>query len=123
MPDSQACYCPLLQLGFVERFKPFGMQLQKGLAQTTQLAREKLGTIHFCNSAGAPNVDVTELPSDYMQLTEKVEKIKRLHESFTKVTRTYTLPHNDYSPPVGESVGDYAASFQHRCFYCSYEVV
>lgn len=41
-----------------------------------------------------------------------MDKIKLLHENFSKVSRTYTLPHNDYQPPVEESVMDFATSVQ-----------
>jgi hypothetical protein len=39
-----------------------------------------------------------------------VDRIRLVHENFLKVTRTFTLPHNDYAPPVADSVFDFATT-------------
>lgn len=87
----------------VQKLKPFGQTVNKQFIQVQQMAREKIG---------GQTADTTELPPEYRALEEKVDKIKLLHENFTKVSRTYTLPHNDYQPPVEESVMDFATSVQ-----------
>jgi hypothetical protein len=35
-----------------------------------------------------------------------------MYESFVKVSRTYTVPSNDYNPPIQESVMGFASSMQ-----------
>ena len=35
-----------------------------------------------------------------------------MYESFAKVSRNYSLPHNDYTPPVQESMFDFATTVQ-----------
>lgn len=35
-----------------------------------------------------------------------------MYEQFVKVTRTYTLPHNDYNPLLQETMFDFATTLQ-----------
>ncbi|TPX32494.1 hypothetical protein SeMB42_g07603 [Synchytrium endobioticum] len=79
---------------------PASEGVNRGFQQVTQLARERVGG----------EKDVTVLPEDYRQLEDKVDKIKLITEKLLLVTRTYTLPHNDYAPPVVESATDIANS-------------
>ncbi|TPX36748.1 hypothetical protein SmJEL517_g01142 [Synchytrium microbalum] len=85
----------------VKSVGPASDTVSKGFSQATQLARERVGG----------EKDVTVLPEDYRQLEEKVDKIKLITEKFLQVTRTFTLPHNDYTPPVVDSATDIATNF------------
>jgi hypothetical protein len=66
------------------------------LNQVKQLATEKLGT--------ADPECITEMPVEYTQLEQKLEKFKSLYESMLKLTRNFTT--SDYDPTVAESVKD-----------------
>lgn len=85
---------------FGEKLKPLGASMGKGLAQMEQFAKEKLGNVH----------DITELPSEYKELEQGVERISLLYTNFLKVARNYTLPHYDYEPPLADTVADFASS-------------
>jgi hypothetical protein len=85
---------------FGEKLKPLGASMGKGFAQMEQFAKEKLGNVH----------DITELPSEYKELEQGVERISMLYTNFLKVARNYTLPHYDYEPPLTDTVFDFASS-------------
>ncbi|RKO88119.1 hypothetical protein BDK51DRAFT_23078 [Blyttiomyces helicus] len=86
--------------GLGEKMKPFGQNVGKQFSQIQQYAKERMGSAS----------DVTELPAEYRELEEKVDKIKRLHENFLRVSRNFTLPHYDYEPPLKETMFDFATS-------------
>ena len=85
---------------FGEKLKPIGASMGKGLAQMEQFAKEKLGNVN----------DITELPSEYKELEQGVERISLLYSNFLKVARNYTLPHYDYEPPLADTVADFATT-------------
>ena len=51
---------------------------------------------------------MTELPQEYRQLEERVDKVKAVHDMFLKVSRNYTLHAYDYEPALNEKVIDFA---------------
>ncbi|KAI0219045.1 BAR domain-containing protein, partial [Massospora cicadina] len=60
-------------------------RVSKGFTQAVQWSEEKLGTA----------VDVTELPSDYLELERKVDAISHLHQQLNKVSKGYTAQFGD----------------------------
>ncbi|KAJ3034173.1 hypothetical protein HDV00_005392 [Rhizophlyctis rosea] len=89
---------------FTESLKPLAGSAGKNFSQLQQYAKERMGNTS----------DITELPAEYRELEEKVDKIKALHENLLKVGRNYTLPHYDYQPPVKDTVFDFATTVQDR---------
>ncbi|KAI8815365.1 BAR domain-containing family protein [Cladochytrium replicatum] len=73
-----------------------GSTLSRGVTQAQQYAKETFG---------GPS-DVTELPPEYRELEEKVDRVKVLHDNFLRVAKNYTYPHYDWDPPMTESVSD-----------------
>ena len=61
---------------FMDQLKPFGEQVSRGLNQASQLAKEKLGTT---------SVEITEMPKEYTDLEDKVDKVKAFYENMVKV--------------------------------------
>ncbi|KAJ3215272.1 hypothetical protein HK099_006441 [Clydaea vesicula] len=88
----------------IAEFKPFGATLSKEFVRAQQLAKEKMGT----------ETDVTVLPAEYLELENKVDKIKNLHENFLKISYTYTKEHNDYILTTADSVLDFATIVQQQ---------
>ncbi|KAJ3294948.1 hypothetical protein HK104_003154 [Borealophlyctis nickersoniae] len=89
---------------FSERLKPLGANVGKQLTHWQQYAKERMGSTQ----------DVTELPAEYRELEEKVDKIRLLHENLLKIARNYTLPHYDYQPALKDTVFDFASTVQDR---------
>ncbi|KAH6559933.1 hypothetical protein BASA50_009023 [Batrachochytrium salamandrivorans] len=83
---------------FTQSLKPLSKEVGKQWVQVQQFAKERM-------SGG---VDTTELPPEYRQLEEKVDKIKSLYELLLKVSRNYTLPAYDYEPALNDKVLDFA---------------
>ncbi|KAI8850858.1 hypothetical protein BC829DRAFT_361318 [Chytridium lagenaria] len=86
--------------GLAQRIRPLGSQAAKGFSQVSQYARERMGA----------STDITELPTKFQELEEKVDKIKALHESLVKVSQNYTKPHYDYEPLLSETALDFATN-------------
>ncbi|KAJ3186525.1 hypothetical protein HDU85_007345 [Gaertneriomyces sp. JEL0708] len=87
-----------------EKMKPFGNQVSKQFSQIQQYAKERVGSA----------TDVTELPAEYRELENKVDKIRVMHENLLKVGRNYTLPHYDYEPGIKDTVFDFATTVGDR---------
>lgn len=62
------------------KIAPLAQRVSKGFSQAVQWSEEKLGT----------SIDVTELPSDYLELEKKVDTISTLHQQLIKVTKNYS---------------------------------
>ncbi|KAJ3122469.1 hypothetical protein HK098_002807 [Nowakowskiella sp. JEL0407] len=90
-----------------ERIKPAASGLGKSISQNIQYARESSGLF-------GEKPDVTELPAEYRELEEKVDRIKHLHENFLKVARNYTLKAYDWEAPVQETVTDFIGQVSER---------
>ncbi|KAI9015540.1 hypothetical protein DFJ74DRAFT_609501 [Hyaloraphidium curvatum] len=73
---------------------PLGAKLSKSVSTGRQLLSERMGS-----------AEVTELPQEYKELEERVDKIRIFHESMVKITRAYTK-HIDYDIPLGDTIGD-----------------
>ncbi|RKP04238.1 hypothetical protein CXG81DRAFT_6773, partial [Caulochytrium protostelioides] len=83
---------------------PFGANIGKQFNQMQQLAKERMGTAS----------DITELPAEYRELEDKVDKIKLLHDGLLKVARNYTLHHYDYEAPIASTFADLASTVQNQ---------
>ncbi|KAI9209263.1 uncharacterized protein BJ171DRAFT_485969 [Polychytrium aggregatum] len=98
-PNSTSANISSLATSFAERLKPLSASLGKNITQLSQLARERISA----------NADVTELPQEYRDLEDRVDRIKTFHENFIRVGRNYTLPHYDYEAPLSETLGSFAS--------------
>lgn len=72
------------------------------LAQTTQrLVQERLGQV----------TDISQLPEDYIELENLVDKIKLIYENFLKVTQIYESESYDYPQHINESFNEFSKTF------------
>ncbi|KAJ3192579.1 hypothetical protein HK101_006293 [Irineochytrium annulatum] len=106
MPGTTAAQFSSVLSGFAEKLKPLGSQAAKGLSQVSQYAKEKMGSVSA--------TDITELPTKYRELEEKVDKIRALHESFLRISVNYTKPHYDYEPLLSDTAFDFASTVSDR---------
>ncbi|KAI9635300.1 putative cytoplasm protein [Dioszegia hungarica] len=72
--------------------------VRKGLGNTYQATREKLGNV-------GPD-GITELPVEYRQLESRVDALKDVHQRLLKVTKVHETESYDYPNDVAESVND-----------------
>lgn len=80
-------------------------KISRSFLQAKQFAAERvLGTAD----------EITELPTEYRALEERVDRVKLVYESFLRVTQTFTKPQNDYSMPVQDSVVDFGRKLGDR---------
>ncbi|KAJ3303145.1 hypothetical protein HDV03_004133 [Kappamyces sp. JEL0829] len=86
---------------FTASLKPLGSEISKSVTQASQFAKEKIQ---------GGSADATELPVEYRQLEEKVDRIKLVHELFLKVAKNYITPAYDYEPPALDKMADFATS-------------
>lgn len=72
------------------------------LAQSTQrLFQERLGQI----------TDISQLPQEYIELEQRVDRIKLIYENFLKVTQTYEHEGYDYPNNIKDSVNEFSSIF------------
>ncbi|SCV01592.1 LAMI_0G12442g1_1 [Lachancea mirantina] len=70
------------------------------LAQSTQrIMQEKLGQV----------TDISQMPQDYVELENRVDRIKLVYENFLKVTQVYENESYDYPSNVRESVNEFSS--------------
>ncbi|AMD20653.1 HDL091Cp [Eremothecium sinecaudum] len=68
------------------------------LAQTTQrLVQERLGQI----------TDISQMPEEYVELENRVERVKLIYDNFLKVTQIYEGESYDYPQHINESVNEF----------------
>ncbi|KAJ9070016.1 BAR domain-containing protein [Entomophthora muscae] len=72
-----------------DKIGPLAQRVSKGFTQAVQWSEEKLGTA----------VDLTELPSDYLELEKKVDTISHLHQQLIKVTKNYSAIYGETALP------------------------
>ncbi|KAJ1544815.1 hypothetical protein HK096_007118, partial [Nowakowskiella sp. JEL0078] len=92
---------------FTASLKPAATVVGKSISQNLQYAKESSGLF-------GEKPDVTELPQEYRELEEKVDKLKYMHESLLKVARNYTLRSYDWEAPVQETVTDFFGQVTER---------
>jgi len=86
------------------KWNPWAQKLSRGFSQVKQYAQEKMGNIE----------DITKLPQEYLDLEERVDKIRELHEFLLKVTKHYTRSTHDYDQSLGESFYDTATKVSEK---------
>ncbi|KAJ3313944.1 hypothetical protein HDV04_001250 [Boothiomyces sp. JEL0838] len=84
---------------FTTSLKPLGDNVGKQWVQVSQFAKEKIGG----------TADVTELPAEYRQLEERVDRVKLVNELLLKVGKNYSTPNYDYVPPLNDKLSDFAS--------------
>ncbi|KAI8895038.1 hypothetical protein BC833DRAFT_602662 [Globomyces pollinis-pini] len=85
---------------FTASLKPLAGNAGKQWVQVQQFAKEKIGS----------SADVTELPAEYRQLEDRVDRLKIVHEQFLKVAKNYTTTAYDYNPGTVDKLSDFASS-------------
>lgn len=69
------------------------------LAQSTQrLVQERLGQV----------TDISQLPQEYLELENRVDRIRLVYENFLKVTQVYEHESYDYPNNVRDSVNEFS---------------
>lgn len=75
--------------------------VRKGLGNTYQATREKLGNV-------GPD-GITELPVEYKQLEARVDALREVHQKLLKITKVHETESYDYPNDVAESVNEMGA--------------
>ncbi|SCV99924.1 LAFE_0B05534g1_1 [Lachancea fermentati] len=87
-----------LSLAVSQRTQDLTTQLPT-LAQSTQrMVQEKLGQV----------TDISQLPQEYTELENRVDRIKLVYENFLKVTQVYENESYDYPNNVRDSVNEFS---------------
>lgn len=81
-----------------QKFKELTTNLPAYANSTQRMLQEKLGQV----------TDISQLPDEYTQLEERVERIKLVYENFLKVTKVYENEGYDYPVNVRESVNEFS---------------
>ncbi|KAJ1644543.1 BAR domain-containing protein [Coemansia erecta] len=63
-------------------WSPFAAKVGRSLTQYKQLASEKLTT----------TAEVTELPSDYLELEQRFEAVRQTHQTLARLAKAYVAP-------------------------------
>lgn len=92
---------------FSSQLKPLSSQLNAAFVSTTQQVREQL-----------VKGEVTEMPSEYLALEARVERVRIVHEGFLKVSKNYITPGMrgsyslayDYQQPALDKISFFASS-------------
>jgi Bin/amphiphysin/Rvs domain for vesicular trafficking len=78
--------------------KPISSEVSKTILQASQYAKEQISS-----------QDITDLPAEYKQLEERVDRIKQMHELMLKVSRNYGLEGYDYEPGTIDKMTGFAS--------------
>lgn len=81
-----------------QKFKDLKTNTSLFANSTQRLIQEKLGQV----------TDISQLPDEYTQLENRVDKIKLIYENFLKVTKIYENESYDYPGNIKESVDDFS---------------
>ncbi|KNZ55563.1 hypothetical protein VP01_264g5 [Puccinia sorghi] len=80
-------------------------KISKSLAEFSQTARERLGTVD--------QDDVTELPEEYKELERRVDALRNTHSSLLRVAKVYESEPYDYPTQINESLTETATNISH----------
>ncbi|BAO38971.1 protein GVP36 [Kluyveromyces marxianus] len=81
-----------------QKFKDLKTNTSLFANSTQRLIQEKLGQV----------TDISQLPDEYTQLENRVDKIKLIYENFLKVTKIYENESYDYPGNIKESVDEFS---------------
>ncbi|ODQ79815.1 hypothetical protein BABINDRAFT_180341 [Babjeviella inositovora NRRL Y-12698] len=95
--------------GSLKEAQKISEELQPFAARTSRLLQEKFGQVD----------DVSELPSEYLELERKVDNLRVVYKNLLTVTETFEFESYDYPPNLKESFNDVSKSLTGRFYELS----
>ncbi|KAM3165410.1 GVP36 [Lachancea thermotolerans] len=82
-----------------QRTQDLTTQLPSFAQSTQRLVQEKLGQV----------TDISQLPQEYVELENKIDRVRLVYENFLKVTQVYENESYDYPNNVRDSVNEFSS--------------